>query len=125
MTRPSSAKIADKNSPLLPTSKNFSPKKALRMSRSVANPAGTFVRVTPEAVPVMVPLARCTMRFAQNAEKPVRFHSSQPLTDRLSAAIASEAAGTNKEVHPSLDAPFLKAAEAAKRLSCTINESDS
>ena len=53
--------------------------------------------------------ARCTMRFAQIAGSPVRFRSSHPQTDRLSAAIASEATGTNKEVHPSLDAPFLKA----------------
>ena len=100
-TRPSSAKIADKTSPLLRASKNFSPKKALRTNHSVANPAVLLVKATPEAVPVTADTAtthrvRCMTQFVQTVVNLARCRSSHVPTDPSCAAIASEATGNFK-----------------------------
>lgn len=71
------------------------------MNRSAANPAGSLVKATPEAVPATADTAttrraRCMTQFARNAEGPARCHSSLEPTGPSCAAIASEATGNPK-----------------------------
>ena len=80
------------------------------MNRSAASPAVSLVRAHPEAadpataVTATMHPVRCMMRCAQSAANLARFRSSPALTDRLCAAIASEATGNCEESHPFVDA---------------------
>lgn len=86
-TKPSFARIADKTSFLLPVNRSFLLRKALPMNLSVANPAATLVRETPETE--MAATARCSMPSAQAAEKLAKFLSSRAEIVLFIAAIVS------------------------------------
>ena len=85
-----SAKIADKNSLLLPEGRNFMPRRVLRTSPFVAKLAATSVRQREARVS---PSARCMMQFAQAAEILARFLSS-PV--RIALYTAASASRSNK-----------------------------
>lgn len=83
-TRLWSARIADRNSLLLPVSRNFMRKKGSRMNRSAAKPVARLVRTQP-AEPMAT--ARCLTLSALPAAKLARFPLSLTMTVRSTAAI--------------------------------------
>jgi len=85
-TRPWSARIADKNSLLLPVSRNFMLKKALPTNPSAARHAEMHARLLPVKT---VELAVCMTLYALSAARSVRFLLSPTMTVRYIAATAS------------------------------------
>ena len=85
-----SARIADRNSLLLPESRSFTLKRDLRTSPFVARLAEISVRQREARVS---PRARCMMQFAQAAVTNVRFPSSLV---RTAPYIAVSALRSNK-----------------------------
>ncbi len=88
-TRPWSAKIADKNSLLLPASRSFMLKKALLTYRSAARAAAARARAVLAGTAVVVPV-RCTMQYVLSAEHPAGFLLSPAETALFTAATVSE-----------------------------------
>ena len=85
LTRPWSARNADKNSLSLPASRNFMPRRASPTSPSAARNAAQSVKTLPTTAH-----ARCSTLSAQSAESPARFPSSRAPTVPYTAATASE-----------------------------------
>ena len=106
MTKPSSAKIADKNSLSPPVNRNSMQKKALRTNRSAANPVVMHAKVTTIHVET-VALVRCTMQFVQSAAHPARFLSNLVMTALFIAATASEDKQANIKARSERGVPLL------------------
>jgi hypothetical protein len=85
-----SAKIADRNSLLLPESRNFTQRRVLRTSPFVARLAETSVRQREARLRLSV---RCMMQFAQAAEILARYLSSLV---RIALYTAASASRSNK-----------------------------
>lgn len=85
-----SAKTADNNSLSLLASRSFMLKKALPMSRSVANRAVTHAKAIPAEAATTTALARCTAQYVQSAAKPAKFLSNPAAIVLYTAATVSE-----------------------------------